>query len=251
MEHQKLYDYILTLGDNSLILGHRLSELCGHGPSLETDIALTNISLDLYGQVRNYFQYAAELAGDGATEDSVALLRIERAYRNTWIVEQPNEDFAHVICRQFLFDSFHMPLMQQLCESKDERISAIAKKSIKEASYHERFSSEWMKRLGGGTEVSNQKMQAALNHLYPFVNEFFQETDLDKEMKDNGIGADLVVLKNQYFQNVNRLLEEAELIIPEPVWRQTDGKLGFHSEHLGFILAELQYMQRAYPDSEW
>ena len=247
----KLYDYILSLGDNSLILGHRLSELCGHGPSLETDIALTNISLDLYGQVRNYFQYAAELAGEDASEDSIAFLRTDRQHKNVWLVEQPNEDFGHVICRQFLFDSFHMPLMKQLCESKDERISAIAKKSIKESSYHERFSSEWMKRLGTGTEVSNRKVQAALDHFYPFVNEFFQETPLDKEMKENGIGGDLHAIKEVYFKNVHALLLEAGLTIPEPDWRQTDGKLGYHSEHLGFILAELQYMQRSYPNSDW
>ena len=247
----KIYDYLLTLGDNSLILGHRLSELCGHGPSLETDIALTNISLDLYGQVRNFFQYASELSGEDASEDSIAFLRTEREYKNSWLVEQPNEDFAHVICRQFLFDSFHMPLMKQLCSSSDERIAAIAEKSIKESLYHERFSSEWMKRLGGGTEVSNQKLQSALNHLYLFINEFFQETPLDKEMKENGIGADLEAIKEVYFQNVNALLKEAELTIPETNWRQTDGKQGFHSEHLGFILAELQYMQRTYPNSEW
>lgn len=248
---KKLYDYILSLGDNPLILGHRLSELCGHGPSLETDIALTNISLDLYGQVRNYYQYAAELSDKNETEDSIAFLRTERAYRNIWLVEQPNEDFAHVICRQFLFDSFHLPLMKQLCNSKDERLSAIAKKSIKESSYHERFSSEWVKRLGSGTDISNKKMQDALNHLYPFVNEFFQETPLDKEMKESGIGADLGALKEEFMNNIHTLLSSATLQIPEPVWRQTDGKLGYHSEHLGFILAELQYMQRVYPNMEW
>ncbi len=247
----KLYDYILTLGDNSLILGHRLSELCGHGPSLETDIALTNISLDLYGQVRNYFQYAAIIAGEEVSEDSIAFLRIDRQYKNTWLTEQPNEDFAHVICRQFLFDSFHLPLMQQLSNSKDDQISAIAKKSVKEVSYHLRFSSEWMKRLGAGTEVANQKLQSALNHLYPFVNEFFQETELEKEMKQNGIGADLLLIKESYFENVHVILKEAQVELPEPEWRQTDGKLGYHSEHLGFILAELQYMQRAYPNMDW
>jgi len=247
----KLYDYILTLGDNSLILAQRLSELCGHGPSLETDIALTNISLDLFGQIRNYFQYAAEISGGDASEDSIAFLRTDRQYKNCWLVEQPNEDFAHVICRQYLFDAYHLLLMQSLEKSSDERLSAIAKKSIKEVKYHVRFSREWMKRLGGGTEVSNQKLQAALNHLYPFVNEFFQETELEKEMADNGIGADLNQLKDVYFDSIHEILKEAELEIPEPNWRQTDGKLGYHSEHLGFLLAEMQYMQRVYPNSEW
>ena len=247
----KLYDYILTLGDNSLILAQRLSELCGHGPSLETDIALTNISLDLFGQIRNYFQYAAEISGGDSSEDSIAFLRTDRQYKNCWLVEQPNEDFAHVICRQYLFDAYHLLLMQSLENSSDEQLSAIAKKSIKEVKYHVRFSREWMKRLGGGTEVSNQKLQAALNHLYPFVNEFFQETELEKEMASEGIGADLNQLKDVYFDSIHEILKEAELEIPEPNWRQTDGKLGFHSEHLGFLLAEMQYMQRVYPNSEW
>lgn len=247
----KFYDYILTLGDNSLILAQRLSELCGHGPSLETDIALTNISLDLFGQVRNYFQYAAELSDKDETEDSIAFLRVDRQYKNCWLAEQPNTDFAHVICRQYLFDAYHLLLMSALENSSDEQISAIAKKSIKEVKYHLRFSREWMKRLGDGTEVSNQKLQDALNHLYPFVNEFFQETDLEQEMAQNGIGANLAELKDEYFNTVHELLKEANLEIPEPNWRQTDGKLGFHSEQLGFLLAEMQYMQRAYPNMEW
>ena len=247
----KLYDYILTLGDNSLILAQRLSELCGHGPSLETDIALTNISLDLFGQVRNYFQYAAEFSDKDETEDSIAFLRVDRQYKNCWLAEQPNTDFAHVICRQYLFDAYHLLLMSTLENSSDEQISAIAKKSIKEVKYHLRFSREWMKRLGDGTEVSNQKLQDALNHLYPFVNEFFQETDLEQEMAQNGIGANLAELKNEYFYTIHELLKEANLEIPEQNWRQTDGKLGFHSEQLGFLLAEMQYMQRAYPNMEW
>ena len=150
-----------------MILGHRLSELCGHGPSLETDIALTNISLDLYGQVRSYFQYAAEVKGGDATEDSIALLRFDRDYRNVILVEQPNTDFAYVIGRQFLFDAFHLPLLEQLMNSKDETIAAVAAKSIKESRYHLRFSSSWVKRLGDGTEESHQRMQAAIDHLMP------------------------------------------------------------------------------------
>ena len=184
MKDQSLYEYLLMLGDNSMILGHRLSELCGHGPSLETDIALTNISLDLFGQVRSYFQYAAELKGDEATEDSIAFLRFDRDYRNSIIVEQPNTDFAHVIVRQFLFDSYHTPLQEQLMHSNDETIAAIAAKSIKEAKYHLRFSSEWMKRLGDGTEESHQRTQAALNHLYPYLHEVYHESPIEKEMKE-------------------------------------------------------------------
>ena len=167
----KLYDYLLLLGDSSMILGHRLSELCGHGPNLETDIALTNISLDLFGQVRNYFQYAAEMKGEEATEDSIAFLRLPHEYRNVLLAEQPNTDFAYIIARQFLFDAYHLPLMEALIESKDEQVAAIAHKSIKEVRYHLRFSSEWVKRLGDGTEVSHQKMQEAIEYLWPYTKE--------------------------------------------------------------------------------
>ena len=247
----KLYEYILMLGDNSMILGHRLSELCGHGPSLETDIALTNISLDLFGQVRSYFQYAAEVKGDGATEDTIASLRFDRDYRNVILVEQPNTDFGYVIGRQFLFDAFHLPLLEQLMNSNDETIAAIAAKSVKESRYHLRFSSSWVKRLGDGTEESHQRMQAAINHLYPFVSELFRETEIEKEMKELGIGADLNLIKATFDQTVKTILEEATLEIPNTPSRQTNGKTGIHTEQMGFILAEFQYMQRAYPNMEW
>ncbi|MEM7161134.1 MAG: 1,2-phenylacetyl-CoA epoxidase subunit PaaC [Bacteroidota bacterium] len=247
----KLYDYILLLGDNSLILGHRLSELCGHGPNLETDIALTNISLDCYGQVRNYFQYAAKLADDGKTEDDIAFLRNERQYTNVLLLEQPNTDFAHVIARQFLFDVYQLALVKQLLNSKDETISAIANKAIKEVSYHERFSSEWVKRLGDGTEISHSKMQDAINHLYPFVGELFDESELEKNMREEGIGGDIKTIEKPYFERVDGLLKEATLEIPEKKWRRCNGKKGMHSENMGYILSELQYMQRAYPNMEW
>ena len=247
----KLYEYLLMLGDNSMILGHRLSELCGHGPSLETDIALTNISLDLFGQVRSYFQYAAEVKGDGATEDTIASLRFDRDFRNVILVEQPNTDFAYVIGRQFLFDAFHLPLLEQLMNSNDETIAAVAAKSIKESRYHLRFSSSWVKRLGDGTEESHQRMQAAINHLFPFVSELFRETEIEKEMKELGIGADLNLIKETFDQKIKEVFEEATLEIPDTPSRQTNGKTGIHTEQMGFILAEFQYMQRAYPNMEW
>ena len=187
MEKSSLYNYLLMLGDNSMILGHRLSQLCGHGPTLETDIALTNISLDFFGQVRSYFQYAAELKGSNATEDSIAYLRYEREHFNAILVEQPNTDFAFVIARQFLFDAYHKLLLEQLIESKDERIAAIAAKSIKESKYHLRFSSEWVKRLGAGKDISHEKMQTAMNALFPFVHELFHETEIEKEMKEKAL----------------------------------------------------------------
>ena len=251
MKNNSLYNYLLMLGDNAMILGHRLSELCGHGPSLETDIALTNMSLDLFGQVRNYFQYAAEVKGGETTEDDIAFLRYEREHRNALLLEQPNTDFAYVIARQYFFDAFHILLLTELCLSKDEQIAAIANKSIKEVRYHQRFSSEWVKRLGNGTDESHEKMQAAVNYLYPYLNELTEETDLEKEMKENGIGADLNNIRKQYFVNINALLTEATLDIPDNIFSHSGGKKGVHSEHLGYILAQLQYMQRAYPNMAW
>ncbi len=246
-----LYQYLLLLGDNSLILGHRLSELCGHGPNLETDIALTNHSLDLYGQVRSYFQYAAEIEGGESTEDKIAFLRTERQYFNVHLVEQPNVDFAHVICRQFLWDAYHYPLMVALKQSKDERIAAIADKSEKESSYHLRFSSEWMKRLGDGTAESKQRMQDAVDELYRFNYELFKESLVEKEMKEAGIGADLQEIQKEWKQKIDEVFAEATLTIPDHPPAAARGKEGIHSEHLGYILTELQYMQRAYPNMEW
>lgn len=234
-----------------MVLGHRLSELCGHGPSLETDIALTNISLDLFGQVRSYFQYAAEVMGGETSEDTIAFLRQERKYRNVVLIEQPNADFAHVIGRQFLFDVYQSLLLPELMKSKDDRISAIAHKSIKESKYHIRFSSEWVRRLGAGTDESKRRMQAAMDHLYPFADELFLETTVEKEMHEAAIGPDINAFKQDYYKHVNQVLSEAALEVPEMKPRVVHGKSGMHSEHMGYILNELQFMQRAYPDMQW
>ncbi|MGA0256247.1 MAG: 1,2-phenylacetyl-CoA epoxidase subunit PaaC [Saprospiraceae bacterium] len=250
-DKELLYKYLLILGDNSMILGHRLSELCGHGPNLETDIALTNISLDFFGQVRSYFNYAAEVKGDGLDEDKVAFLRSEREYYNCILVEQENTDFAYVIVRQFLFDAFHKSLLEQLSESSDQTIAAIATKSLKESKYHLRFSSEWLKRLGDGTEESHARTQGALNDLYVYSHELFEETETERAMKEAGIGADLSMIKNSYYPFVHKVIEEGSLNVPGSAERIARGKHGFHSEKLGYILAELQYMQRAYPDMQW
>lgn len=251
MMQQKLYDYLLLLGDNSMILGQRLGELCGHGPELETDIALTNISLDLFGQVRNYFQAAAELAGDGATEDSIAMLRYENDYTNVLLVEQPNENFAHVICRQFLYDVYHQLLLNELVNSKNDTIAAIAKKSIKEVDYHVDFTSTWMKRLGDGTAVSHEKMQEAINELWRYSMELFRETEVEQWAKESGVGADLEKLKPLYLSKVTAIIEEATLSLPENEVFQFGAKEGRHSEYMGYILADFQYMQRAYPNMKW
>jgi len=251
MKNENLYNYILGVADNSLILGQRIGELCGHGPSLETDIACTNVSLDLFGQVRSYYQYAAEIAGEGKTEDDIAFLRRERQYKNVLLVEQPNTDFAYTIVRQFLFDVYHLLFLQELQNSTDETLVAIAKKSIKEVSYHERFSSDWIKRLGDGTEVSHQKIQEAINNLWTYTDELFHQTDADKAMVAAGIGVDVTALKDAYYAKVNSVLELATIAIPESKWFQKGGKEGVHTEHLGFMLSDMQYMQRTFPNMEW
>ncbi|MBD98640.1 MAG: phenylacetate-CoA oxygenase subunit PaaI [Verrucomicrobia bacterium] len=251
MEQKALYDYLLLLGDNPTILGQRLGELCGHGPELETDIALTNISLDLFGQVRNYFQYAAEVIGNGATEDSVAMLRHEHEYKNALLVEQPNRDFAYVICRQFLFDIFHQLLLNELMSSKNERISAIAHKSVKEVDYHVDFSSTWMKRLGDGTEESNQRLTEAMGFLWRYSMELFKPTETETLMAEMGVGPDLSELKPIYMERVNTTLQASKLVMPEKTTYQYGGKTGRHTEYMGYILAEFQYMQRAYPNMKW
>ncbi len=246
-----LYTYLLMLGDNSMILGHRLSELCGHGPSLETDIALTNMSLDLFGQVRSYFQYAAKVKGDDATEDSIAFLRTERKHLSSLLVEQPNTDFAHVITRQYFFDQYHLLLLEQLCESNDDQINAIAKKSIKEVKYHHRFSKTWMRRLAQGTDVSHQKMQVAVTSLYPYTEELSKANGVEKAMLAEGIGADLDAIKVQYYNELDGLLSDIGLQKPEEGYFYKGGKEGIHTEHFGFILSDFQYMQRTYPDMTW
>lgn len=246
-----LVQYIYGIADNPLILGQRLGELCGHGPSLETDIALTNISLDLLGQVRSYYQYAAQLQGGDVTEDTIAFLRLEREYKNVLLVEQPNNDFAYSITRQFLFDIFHLALLEELQNSKDEMLSAIAKKSIKEVLYHTRFSSDWIKRLGDGSEESHNRIQTAMNDLWIYTDELFHQTEADKAMAAEGIGVDVTILKTGFYQKVSAILEEATLEIPTIEYFQKGGKQGIHSEHMGYLLSDLQYMQKTYPNMNW
>ena len=235
---ENLYKYILGIADNSLILGQRLGELCGHGPSLETDIACTNISLDLFGQVRSYYQYAAKIIGDGRSEDDIAMLRKEREYVNVLLVEQPNTDFAYTIGRQFLFDVYHFLFLKELQKSHDLTLSAIAIKSIKEVSYHQRFSSDWVKRLGDGTAESHQRMQDAIDSLWTYTDELFHQTEADKIIISEGIGVDVTVLKSVYYATVSKILNESTLKVPESKWFQKGGK-------------DLQYMQRTYPNMEW
>lgn len=250
-EQAILRDYLLHLADNSMILGQRNAEWCGHGPVLEQDIALTNIALDLIGEARSLYQYAAELSGDGQTEDSVAFLRDVLAYKNLLLVEQPNTDWAYTISRQFFYDAFHYYVLEAIASGKDERLAGIARKSMKEAAYHLKWSSEWMIRLGDGTAISHEKMQNAVNGLWEFTGELFIPSESESEALKAGIGADLSIISAHWQNKVNAILQEATLNKPESTYMQKGGKNGHHTEHLGFILAEMQYLQRAYPNAEW
>lgn len=250
-DKELIYDYILHLADNSMILGQRNSEWCGHGPVLEQDIALTNIALDLIGEARSLYQYAAEIKGENANEDSVAFLRDTLQYRNILLVEYPNTDWAFTIVRQFFYDAFHYHLHKALSESPDERLKAIALKTIKESSYHLKWSSEWMIRLGDGTDISRQKMQKAVDYLWEYTGEMFIASETEKNAHLAGFGADINRIKELWHEKVEDILKEATLSHPSSDYMQKGGKTGYHTEHLGYILAEMQYLQRAYPGAEW
>jgi ring-1,2-phenylacetyl-CoA epoxidase subunit PaaC len=246
-----LISYLLGVADNYLILSQRLGELCGHGPNLEPDIAITNISLDLLGQVRSFYQYIAQLKGDGSTEDDIAFLRKEREYRSVLLVQQPNTDFAYVIVRQFFFDVFNKLFLNALQQSADETLRALAFKGIKEATYHERFSGDWLKRIGDGTAESHQKAQQAVNDLWVFTDELFHTSPADQAMIVAGVAPDMLQLREYYYEKVEELLSVSTLTIPEVPYFQKGGKDGLHSEHMGYLLAEMQYMQRTYPGCKW
>jgi ring-1,2-phenylacetyl-CoA epoxidase subunit PaaC len=252
MTKEILYNYTLHLADNALILAQRNSEWCGHGPILEQDIAITNISLDLIGQSRSLYQYAAE-DREGATEDTLAYLRDGRAYKNCLLVEQPNGDWAQTILRQFFFSTYQYFLYQHLQQSADATLAAIAEKSLKEVTYHVRWSSEWVIRLGDGTQESNNRILNALDELWPFTGELFTAASYETEAVELGIGVDVNAIRPAWEQRIHEVLAEATLPLPttEGVWMQSGGKTGVHTEQLGFILAEMQSMQRTYPGCEW
>jgi ring-1,2-phenylacetyl-CoA epoxidase subunit PaaC len=248
---QAHFEYVLRMGDNALILGQRLSEWCGHGPVLEQDIAITNIALDLMGQARSLLDYAGKVEGKGRSEDDMAFLRDAWDFRNVLLVEQPNEDWAFTIVRQFLFDAYHFLFVREMKKSSDEQLAAIAEKSLKEITYHLRFSSEWMIRMGDGTGLSREKMQTALDAWWMYTGELFEMNEVDHLMIDAGIGVDLHALLPAYNERINAVLAEATLEKPDAGWMQSGGKEGRHTEHLGYILAELQFLQRAYPGLSW
>ncbi len=268
-----LFQYALHLADNTLILGQRNAEWTGHGPVLEQDIAITNISLDLIGQSRNFYQYAATLYNNfnkkekeevlylmphiwktfdrELTEDDLAFLRDERQYLNLLMVELPKGDWGFSILRQFFFSLFQWCQFEVLKKSNDAQLAAIAEKSSKEITYHLRWSSEWVIRLGDGTEESKARMIHAVENLWPFTGEFFAAAPFETDAVTKGFGVEVADLKDQWLQKVAAVFNEAGLEIPSSNWAQSGGKDGIHSENLGPLLAEMQYLQRAYPNASW
>lgn len=245
------FNYLLQLGDSALILAQRLGEWCGHGPVLEQDIALTNIALDLLGQARLLLTYAGNLEGNGRTEDDLAYFRDQHQFRNALLVEQPNTDWAYTIARQFFFDVYNYYNFQALLKSSDTDLAAIAEKSLKEVTYHLRYSSEWMLRLGDGTETSHGKIQNAVNELWAFTGELTTPNETDRLAAEAGFGADLLKIRPLWQAKVGAVLREATLQMPADEWMQGGGKDGRHTEYLGYILAEMQHVQRTYPGQEW
>lgn len=261
-----LIDYTLHLADNALIIGHRCSEWCGHGPILEQDIALSNMALDYIGQARYLYQYAATLINQmspaerssfisdngEATEDSLAYLRDEREFKNLLLTEMPNGDWAQTVLRQFFFSTYQYYLYAQLQKSSDAQLAAIAEKSLKEVTYHLKWSSEWVIRLGDGTEESKRRLLRALDELWMFTGELFEIAEYETGLLQDAIAVDLSGIQSEWEQKVAAVFEEATIEVPATkTWHQTGGKRGVHTEHLGYLLAEMQYLQRVHPGATW
>lgn len=251
-EQDPLFDWLLRLGDNAVVLSHRLSEWCGHGPVLEEDLALTNVALDLIGEARMWLAYAGEVEGEGRSDDQLAYLRDAGDYRNVLLVEQPNGDYAHTMARQLYFDAWHYHLLDALTASTDARVAEIATKSLKEVTYHLGRSAEWVVTLGDGTTESHERMQVAADELWRFTGELFEMDDVEESMAARGVGVDLKSLREPWLARLEGIFEEATLSLPDPKeWMVRGGKRGVHTENLGFLLAEMQFLQRAYPGANW
>ncbi len=245
------YEFALRMGDNALILAQRLGAWCGHAPILEEDIAMANVALDLLGQTKLWLAYAGELEGKGRSADDLAFLRDGRGFRNTLLVEQPNGDYASTLMRQFLFDAWHLPMLEALTQSSDSRIADIARKSVKEATYHLERSTDLVIRLGDGSEESRARMQRALDDLWPFAGELTAPDATDKALADTGVAPDLADIARRWSEHAERTLGEATLTPPKDAAVRKGGKAGLHSEAFGFLLAEMQYLQRAHPGATW
>ncbi len=243
--------FLTRLGDDQLVLGHRLSEWCGHAPTLEEDLALANMGLDLIGQARALYTRAGELEGEGRGEDDFAYLRREVDYQNLLLVERPNGDFARTILKQFYFAAFMTPFWQGTSNSSDEALAAIAAKAVKESTYHLRHSAEWVIRLGDGTAESANRMKCAVDDLHAYTDEMFQSDALTKELAGAGVAPEPATIKVQWQASVTEIFDAANLAIPEIAWPQLGGRQGEHTEDMGHLLAELQFMQRAYPGLQW
>ncbi len=246
-----LFEWLLRRGDTALVLGHRVSEWCGHSPVLEEDIALANVALDLIGQARMWLGLAGEIEGKGRGENELAYLRDAWDFRNFLLAEQPNGDFGQTLMRQFLIDAYQVPLLEALKSSKDERIAAIAAKAGKEVAYHLDRSADLVIRLGDGTEESHRRMQQALEALWSYTGEMFASDAIDTAMAEAGLAPDAASLKSEWKETVEAVLDEATLTLPESDFAHMGGLTGRHSEHLGHMLAEMQFLQRAYPGATW
>lgn len=247
------YHYVLHLADTALILAQRICEWCGHGPVLEQDIALSNVGLDLLGQTRSLYQYAAELGGEGKTEDDLAFLRGERQFKNLLLAELPNHNFGFTVLRQFLYETYQILLLDALKDCSDEGLAAIAQKTLIETKYHYKWSAEWVIRLGDGTAESHAKMQEAIQEIWPYTGEMFLPSIEEKLLNSIGILPNLADIKDAWHNKVAQVFAEATLAMPEQgkVFMHEGGKSGLHTEHLGYMLAEMQYLQRQYPGQEW
>lgn len=250
-DRDTLLIFVLRLADDHLILGHRLSEWCGHAPMLEEDLAMPNMALDLIGQARALYQYAAEIEGKGRTEDDFAYLRREREYTNCLMVERPNGDFAHTMLRQLYFAAFMEPMWRGMASSTDETLSGIAQKAVKEVAYHIRHAGEWVIRLGDGTEESAVRMKRAVEDLAPYIDELFDGDDVTTAMMEAGIAPDPASLRSEFGRTLAMVFSEAFLDMPTAVFARRGGRNGRHGEAMGFLLTDLQYMQRTYPGATW
>jgi len=246
-----LFTYVLRLADDHLINAQRLGEWCGHAPTLEEDLSLANIGLDLLGQARALYTYAGEVESEGRTEDELAFLRPEREYLNVLLVEQPNGDFAHTIARQLFYATYMLPFWEAMRASRDETLAAIAAKAAKEVTYHLRHASEWTIRLGDGTDESRQRMITALDDLVSYTGELFETDNVTDAIVDASIGCDPAMLREAWDATIAEVLARAKLEMPSAPWMQAGGRGGRHTEHFGHLLSELQYMQRTYPDMVW
>lgn len=251
MKNENLYKYLVRLADNSLIFGHRISEWTGKAPTLEEDIALSNFALDFVGQARSLYSYAAIVEGEGRDEDQLAYLKLLHEYKNLLLVEQPNGDFGYTIMRAFVFSSFMHKLWLKLMDSQDETLAAIAAKSEKEAAYHVRHSAEWVIRLGDGTEESRKRIQASADQIWRFSAEMFETDEVEQALIAENIAVDPKDFYDEWLSYVEEIFGIATLELNQDVFMQTGGRSGQHSEYLGYILCDLQWVQRTYPNSQW